>query len=209
MQTNFKNDLSKERVLGNFLDKFYKEKYTTDGNSFLRISNLELQLDGIDLIINMEGKDFLIDEKAQLDYLNRSLPTFAFEISYLKNRKIKTGWLFHEKKKTDTYFLITNIQTFHLYDLSQGVNDCSITAINRKNLKKLLNNKGLDERRIFEYSTAIRKSKKHGKHPIKELDSKKEGFFYFSFENKKEQPINLVLYLKYLVNLDKVGKRIK
>lgn len=209
MQSNFKKDLSKEQVLGNFLNEFYHQKYNDDGNSFLRISNLDLQIDGIDLILNIEGTDYLIDEKAQLDYLNKSLPTFAFEISYIKNRKVKLGWLFDEKKKTDTYFLITNIQTIHPNSIKDGIKDCNITAVNRKNVKQLLLDKGLDERKIFEYSSKIRKSQSHGKHPIKELDSKTEGFFYYSFQNKNEQPINLVLYLKFLLKNKQVGKKIK
>jgi len=209
MKSKFKHDLSKEQTLGKYLDIFYQKKYSSKNYSFQRISSLEKQLEGIDLIINVAGKDFLIDEKAQLDYLNKSLPTFAFEISFLKNKKIKLGWLFDKQKKTDTYFLITNIQTNENGNLFEGISNCSMTAVSRKNLIALLEKKGLDEKKIFEYSTSIRQSKKHGKFPIKELDKKKEGFFYYSFENKNEQPINLVLYLNFLTANSQVGKKIR
>ena len=44
-----------------------------------------------------------------------------------------------------------------------------------------------------------------GRVPIPELDRKKEGVFYYSKTNKKEQPINLVLKLSFLLEQN-VGK---
>jgi len=209
MKSKFRLDLSKEILLGRYLDTIYHQKFKDANRSFLRVKNLKEQLLGIDLYIKINGREYLIDEKAQLDYLNKSLPTFAFEISFLKNKKIKIGWLFDQHKKTDVYFLITNIHAIDKHHLELGFKDCSITTIHRTNLQKLLAEKGLDEKRIFEYESQIRKTKKHGKHVIQELHSKKEGFFYFSYENKKEQPINLVLYLKFLTMNNNVGKKIR
>ena len=209
MKSKFRLDLSKEKKLGRFLDTIYLQKYNDSNRSFKRIHGIEDQMLGLDLIITIDGKDYLIDEKAQLDYLNKSLPTFAFEISFLKNRKVKIGWFLDNQKKTDVYFLITNIQTLENDQLKQEFKDCFITAVHRGNLQKLLLDKGLDENKIFEYTSSIRNSQKHGKHPIKELDSKREGFFYFSYDNKNEKPINLVLYLKFLKLNNQVGKKIK
>jgi len=209
MKSKFRLDLSKEILLGQYLDTIYHQKFKDANRSFHRVNNLEDQLLGIDLSVKIKGKEYLIDEKAQLDYLNKSLPTFAFEISFLKNKKIRIGWLFDQHKKTDVYFLVTNIRAFDKNNLDLGFKDCSITAIHRVNLQKLLAEKGLDEKRIFKYESLIRKSKKHGKHSIKELHSKQEGFFYFSYNNKKEQPINLVLYLKFLTINNNVGKKIR
>ena len=209
MRSKFKDDLSKEVLLGKFLDKYYHQKYNSSNHRFQRIDNLKDQLLGIDLIITINGKEYLIDEKAQLDYLNKSLPTFAFEISFLKNKKVKLGWFFDSHKKTSIYFLITNIQTVEDDSLKEGIKDCSITAVHRVNVQKLLAKKGLTEKKILEYTNEIRISQKHGKHPIQELDSKREGFFYFSYNNKNEQPINLILYLKFLKLDNQVGKKIR
>ena len=209
MRSKFKDDLSKEVLLGKFLDKFYFQKYNDTSKSFQRITSLEEQMQGVDLIITIGGKAYIIDEKAQLDYLNKSLPTFAFEISFLKNKKVKTGWFFDHQKKTNIYFLVTNIQTRENENSTLEFTDYSITAVHRINLQKLLSEKGLDEKKILEYTSNIRKSQQHGKHPIPELNSKQEGFFYFSFENKNEKPINLVLYLKFLKQNNQIGKKIR
>lgn len=58
-------------------------------------------MQGIDLILKDKHleKQFLVDEKAQLDYVNESLPTFAFELFYQKNGIQKQGWLFDASKK--------------------------------------------------------------------------------------------------------------
>ncbi|MGS0525781.1 hypothetical protein ACU8V7_11875 [Zobellia nedashkovskayae] len=84
LKSNFKSDLEREQELCILLDRYYKQylKHYT----FERVSDMPKQLAGIDLIFihKTNGKKFYIDEKAQLDYINENLPTFAFELSYEK-----------------------------------------------------------------------------------------------------------------------------
>ena len=47
-----------------------------------------------------------IDEKAQLYYINQDLPTFAFELQFLKGKQRCTGWFLNENLVTDYYLLI-------------------------------------------------------------------------------------------------------
>ncbi len=98
----FQRDLTKEKLLAPYLDA----KYAELNLSFERVDNLKLQKKGVDLIYNHNGKLFFIDEKAQLDYINKSLPTFIFELSYLKNGVEKMGWLLDKDKITTHYFLL-------------------------------------------------------------------------------------------------------
>ena len=76
----FKRDLKKEKILSKYLDGVYNKIPLT----VQRINDLDLQYKGVDLIYNNNGAKIYIDEKAQLDYLNSDLPTFTFELSYLK-----------------------------------------------------------------------------------------------------------------------------
>ena len=57
---------------------------------------------GIDVIY----KDFLIDEKCALDYINKPLSTFAFELSSVnKNGERYDGWLVNKNLVTTHYLL--------------------------------------------------------------------------------------------------------
>ncbi|WP_350293341.1 hypothetical protein [uncultured Croceitalea sp.] len=189
LESRFKSDLEKEKKLTPLLDSYYKSKLKQ--YSFVRVSDLKQQHKGIDLLFKHKEKiaSFYIDEKAQLDYINEDLPTFAFELSYLKNGKEKEGWLFDKKKKTEFYSLITAIYS----DEPSSYTSCKITLVNRVKLLAFLNKRGLDKNNI------VVKPKQHGKHIINGLREKDEGYLYFSKTNKAEQPINLILRLDFLI----------
>ena len=167
------------------------------GYNIERIKDLDLQHQGIDLIITKNQFEYYIDEKAQLDYINTALPTFAFEISYLKNGVQKKGWLFDNDKKTQKYFLITGIFLNNLEDINKGFKSCIITSVDRNKLIKLLESRGLTHDKIQEMNLEIRSGLNENAIPIKELNSHSEGKFYFSKNNKAEQPINLVLKIDF------------
>ena len=162
---------------------------------FKRISDLKKQLQGIDLILTrrMGQKKFLVDEKAQLDYVNDDLPTFAFEINYQKNGKSKRGWLFDPSKKTDFYALITGIYS----DEPNKFTSCKITFVNREKLISFLKARTITEDSLVGFME--NSLPRHGKIKIPGLDSKTEGYLYFSRYNKAEKPINLVLKLDFLI----------
>src|SRR5699024_4877331 len=65
---------------------------------------------GIDALYQMSsGESWIVDEKAQLNYLNRPLETFAFEIIYKRqnNKNILTqGWFINDDLKTTHYLLV-------------------------------------------------------------------------------------------------------
>ncbi|MBI9040273.1 hypothetical protein [Lutibacter sp.] len=191
----FKRDLNKEQVLGKYLDEIYLEL-----NLYLiRINDLDLQHRGVDLIYEKNDTKFYIDEKAQLDYVNSDLPTFTFELSYLKNNYNKLGWLIDDDKITTHYFLITGIYANDEKDLSKGISKCKITSVDRKKLIDYLNSIGLTQEKLFNYQTEIRASnKKLKKTAIAELNDKTQGCLFYS-NHLKEEPINLQLRLKFLI----------
>ena len=77
--------------------KTYLKQY-----DFEHVKDMKQQLVGIDLILTHKsnGKKALVDEKAQLDYVNENLPTFAFELGRQENGIQKKGWLFDASRKT-------------------------------------------------------------------------------------------------------------
>jgi hypothetical protein len=197
--SSFHNDLSKEAILGTFLDERYTEIFERSDYLVERIVDVDQQHLGVDLILKNQSNSFMVDEKAQLDYLNSSLPTFAFELSYLKKGEWRNGWLFDQSKITNIYFLITEIMVHQMKDISKGIKSVKITGVYREKLIHLLHSRGLTEKRISEIEKEVRQSGKGGKHSLKELDPRTEGNIHFSLTNKAEKPINLVLKLDFLI----------
>jgi hypothetical protein len=192
---SFQKDLDTEAKFGNYLDKLYPQIKGLDKKfTFLRKDDLESQYAGIDLILKDKesGEERYIDEKAQLYYLNKSLNTFTFEISYLKHGVWKKGWFYDEKKLTQTYFLFTSIET---NDQNEFIN-CRFIIINRKYLQEFLEEAGLTQEKTFAYEKLFREDKKkyNGNQVVFELDSS-FATFHCSFANLKEEPINLKIKL--------------
>lgn len=183
--------------MDSYYDKHLK-KYT-----FKRVSNIKKQLQGIDLFLkdNRSEKRFFVDEKAQLDYVNQSLPTFAFELIYLKNEVQKPGWLFDATKKTQFYALVTSIYS----DEDNVFTSCNITFVNREKLILRLDEIGISQKELE--GIISEKQNIHGKLNLEQLDPKSEGYLFFSTKNKAEKPVNLILKLDYLMRIG-VAKRL-
>jgi len=200
LKSNFTSDLKKEKQLFPLLNRMYELhlKYY----SFERVFDYEQQLKGIDVYFTHKttGKRYAIDEKAQLDYINEDLPTFAFEIQYQKKGLLKKGWLFDKAKETDFYALVTAIYE----DSPNTFTSCKITLVNRKKLLAFLASKAITPALLA--AVIKENSSKNAKLVLNQLDSKKEGYLYFSAMRKAEQPVNLILKLDLLLDLG-IAKR--
>ncbi len=203
--SKFQIDLNQEHILSDYLDGVYQFKNL----SFERIHDLNMQHRGVDIIFNIHSKEYLIDEKAQIHYLNQDLPTFTFELSYLnKDGNINQGWLFDEHKFTQYYFLITGIILLDnkesLID-SKDIYTLKITSVNRQKLIAHLETLGLSKSKLIAYDLDLRTNKTYGKNPIPEFKNQQNGCLYFT-EHLSEQPINLQLRLNYLIE-NKIAKK--
>ncbi len=203
---SFDRDMAAEKILAQYLDAFYKEKQYP----LQRIEEKSMQLQGIDLIYEKGETFYYIDEKAQIHYLNRDLPTFTFELSYFnKEQELKQGWLFDKSKKTDLYFLITGIilkNGLSKLSAASDIKNLKLTVVDRKLLIKFLANLGLNRAVLQKYDLGFRKEARFGKNELAELNPKKEGLIYFT-EHLQEKPMNLQLRLSFLLS-NKVAKRV-
>ena len=193
MKSTFTSDLGKEKRLSDLLDTYYSR--CLKHYRFERIYNIQEQLQGVDVVFKHRTtqETFLVDEKAQLDYINEDLPTFAFELHYLKNGSLREGWLFDGSKKTDFYALVTAIYE----DEPTKYTSCKITLVNRNKLISFLELKGLTKNALLSYYQ--NGSLPHGKLEVGELNPRTAGYLYHSKNNKAEQPFNLILKLDFLV----------
>jgi CRISPR/Cas system-associated exonuclease Cas4 (RecB family) len=202
--SNFHSDLNQEQILSKYLDNIYKGKNI----EFTRIFDLDMQHKGIDVIMVIQSDKYFIDEKAQLHYIGKELPTFTFELSYLKNNSIRKGWLFDKEKLTQYYFLITGIflkKRISILSKPDDIKKVKITSVNRKKLIAYLKSIDLSEEKLLNYNNEIRNKNSFGKNTLSELNNKTEGLIYYS-EHYTEKPINLQLRLKFLLETEVAKK---
>ena len=100
-----KSDSEAEIEVGKFLDNQFYFKYV---KNFQRRITYEEQMLGIDVSFDLEDEvNLLVDEKAMVHYVNKSLPTFAFEVSFkLATGKEVEGWLLDKSKLTQYYIIV-------------------------------------------------------------------------------------------------------
>ncbi|WP_299521046.1 hypothetical protein [Winogradskyella sp.] len=194
--TYFHNDLNKEQILGVYLDAIYDKL----NFKLTRVKNSKLQFEGVDLIYQSKNGPIFIDEKSQLHYINSDLPTFTFELSYLKHQEERKGWLLDRDKITQYYFLITGIFVKSGSNIDSGLKSCKITSVNRIKLIQLLASKGLTPNKLMTYAKEIRHMPQPDKKIVlQEINQKTEGCLVYS-NHLSEKPINVMLKLEFLIS---------
>lgn len=196
VQSRRNDDMSAEAQLGFFLDTYLYDRFPKS-DAFSRIERMHNkadQLSGVDVrFTSKDGAVYDVDEKAQLYYLNKSLPTFAFEIQFLRNRQETIGWLCNNTLKTDLYLLIWPYAT---QDTPKGISweqftkaDCLL--VSKKRLLSMLEREGLTIERMLQDAARFRQEGRSGKIAINGV----RGIYYFASDAQKyrEAPINIVI----------------
>lgn len=98
------SDEFKEYLTGQFLDKYL---YPQIDPLFKRITDKKMQVKGADVILNYNGKQIIIDEKAATDYIGKKLYTFCLELTTLnKKGEVMIGWFLNNGAITTHYLFI-------------------------------------------------------------------------------------------------------
>lgn len=94
-------DERRVHVLEQFMDGIYNK----NGYNHQRVTETSLQKKGVDMI-HMEGSEKRrVDEKYAINYFNKDLHTFSFEI-YSRNNPNGVGWLLSDHMVTDDYAVL-------------------------------------------------------------------------------------------------------
>ena len=213
--SKFKKDIQADNWFSSILDRdFYPEfiarlnrKWPDNNFSFKRITDEERQFQGIDLIISdsKTSIEYLIDQKAQLNYRDKKLPTFTFELSYLKDGRNKIGWFLDSKKKTTQYFLFRHIFVSQDYHLES----CLMDSIIVEKLKVFLSKFGLNDEFLLEIIDNLDQSLNLEDDLFKTNNENRYGFKILPQSLNKliilsispqlaERPVNLLIYLDRL-----------
>lgn len=195
------SDMSAEAQLSIFLDKHLYERFPDMQrySSIERMTNKRDQLNGTDVRFTMKnGRVLNIDEKAQLYYLNKNLPTFAFEIQFLRHGVPTIGWLCNDRLDTDYYLLIW---PFADRDTPVGISwrdftkvECFMVA--KQDILSLLGKNGLTIDRLLADANRFRAQGRTGKIKIEGLS----GIYYYVSSSHKyaEEPINIIIAKTHL-----------
>ena len=193
--TLWARDVSVEREITRFLDEHFYCDLVTD---FHRFKDKGEQLKGKDVIFTWkELVNIIVDEKAQSQYINRNLPTFAFEISSIFSGKRSEGWLFDDKKETEYYLCIwiwaKNTQRPSKDEITKL--DCLL--IKRNDIINYLEEEGFSKQRIIERESKIRSSGVSGA-----IDKSNHKYvYYFHTTHLAENPFNVIIRKEKLEGL--------
>ena len=190
-----------EKIISSILDKYF---YTEPGITlFERVTNKQLQINGVDTLFSLNGKNYMVDEKAAIRWVG--LKTFSLELSFLgKDDQIRTGWLLDENKIND-YFLFVWINELNhetIQDIS-SIKNIDVALVSKEKIIKHLSSLGWTSERLIGKDYQIRNCSK----PYLG-DIKKNGCKFSFSKHLKEQPINILLPKETYIELADIYKNI-
>lgn len=149
VRSKFYEDKRKEELFGVWLDSHFYKYMLGKYKNITRNTDVALQKRGVDVIIETySGKLIYIDEKATLQYINKNISTFAFEIRNTTSGA--QGWLYNPNYITDYYLLAwPNATDERILDAESFINT-EVMSIKRSGVVQLLADNGLTEGRILD-----------------------------------------------------------
>ena len=228
MENNSNWDFDKkveEEVLKFIEENFLKNK--NEVTNYKIVTDKETQNKGIDVFITTANGMFnnsAVDIKIASTYVNRNLPTFAFEISslrkpYLDDNDCVPGWFIDKTKKTEFYLIgwiwadvpikEYNKQGYPVYDWTKITKDniikIEVYFIRVQDIKDYLEKKKWTDERIIRQDEKIRKN---GRTESEDwIDNIK--FTITIKEGRPEKPINIVIRKPVLKKIATYVKEIR
>lgn len=188
-----KRDTDVEKQVGDFMDCYFYPKIVKD---FSRYNDKTNQLNGIDVVFSIDNhKKLIVDEKAATHYINKDIPTFAFELSFLLPSKTEVlGWLLDRGKKTEYYFLMW-IKAKSNWDIKKNdIQEISATLVSRKKIMNYLESISYDRDKLIRANDKIRLNSLDGQLG----KSKNSSVYFYSSMKLSEQPVNIIIKRKEL-----------
>ena len=187
-------DMAAEAELASFLDEYLYTPLLAEGHfsSISRVHDKEQQLKGVDVVVSTGKTTGNIDEKAQIYYVNKNLPTFAFELQFLKYGEVIEGWFLNDGLCTDYYLLIwPQATTDSIYELTKDTfTRLDALMVSKKKLRSRLKELGLSKEVLMQKAAELRRNRVYGK-----TATGHKGIYYYLSDSRKyvEAPINIVI----------------
>lgn len=191
-----------EKIISSILDEHF---YTEPGITlFERVTNKQLQINGIDVLFSLNGQNYTVDEKAAVRWVG--LKTFALELSFLgRNDQVRNGWLLDGKKINDYFvFVWINKLNHRIIQDASSINNIDVALVSKDKILNHLLSLGWTIERLHEKDFQIRNDNN-----VNMGDIEKNGCKFSFSKQLKEQPINILLPKETYIELAEIYKNIK
>lgn len=186
--------MRRERILSHFLDnKLYSQNLF---DTVRRTNSIEEQYSGSDIVVSVPSRGLhnaIVDEKAQLYYLNGGLPTFAFELNFVnKAGKRIEGWLTDQRKKTEYYQLLFLTAQKDFESVNQ-IREVEYILVERSEILKQID---LDMPALRQKGLDVAQSSDFYQHKSPSCD------YYFTHSTRlAESPVNIIIRKQKLIQI--------
>lgn len=216
--SRFARDSRNEILMNDFMRTYYYSKLKNSDGSKVDpdyISDESEQAQGIDVVFVRNRKKYVIDEKAQLDYICNEagpLPTFALEL--LNSSSGKIGWFINDELKTEYYMFIWPYADDRLTSVGD-IEYADYALVERPKLKQELESRyHLSMAELQEYAWKISKGELEGADEqdnnrvyYKNTPFDQSAYLVYtkapgnSEQGKVERPVNLVVRKTWIENI--------
>lgn len=204
MKSNRQQDSQGEKVISQFLDTHF---YDTLRSNTIRNRNVSMQKAGVDIVIEMEDDTWYCDEKCALDYINKELKTFSFELraSSDYNGMRYEGWLTSPRNITTHYNLIyitkCKVDRRPTIDDIQSV---EIIIVAKRDILNYFKKLGWNRSSLLKKCDTIDSGKDTYMGNVY-----KDGMKFVKSQHKVESPINVLIPKEELIKMSTAHRVIK
>lgn len=216
--SSFASDLEKENsVMAEYMRRHYYAKLlNSDGSSvsdFQRATDTDAQKAGIDVTYTRDGKRYIVDEKAQMDYIYKDAPLPTFSLELLAGTSGAIGWFINSALKTEYYMFIWPHAGADSRPLSVDRIEYALYALvsKKKLLAEVQKRYGKSPEQLLEYAKRMAaggmgeeqlRSDRSGRQYLSGYRYKEDsfddmGYLYYTV-SKQERPVNLVVRRSWL-----------
>lgn len=166
-----------------------------------RVTDVEQQWAGSDLVVNINGVSLTCDEKAAVKYIGKPLSTFALELGFMDNhyeQQHQMGWLIDPKHTNDLFSFVWMPQaTRPDIQSPSDIIQCEIALVRKVDIMNYLASLGWTANRLRLKERCIRAGTRKS-----ELGNFRQHGLRFAISRfLHEQPVNLLLRKETYANL--------
>lgn len=190
-------DNASEAQVAKFLDKNFYPKHTSN---FKRFYDIETQMSGVDVQFDHQDlSGILVDEKASTHYVNRNIPTFAFELDFkITTGDVVQGWFYDEHKRTEYYLLSWIRASRDRYFQAEDIIKLDTLLVSRVAIQDMLSDYGMTKDLANAHAQEIRSMNIRG---VSQRDLRNRPYYFYYSDYLSEAPINLIVRKEKLIEI--------
>ena len=208
VDSRFEGDRRNEALMNQFMRLYYYSKLlNSDGTGVESefINDESRQKRGVDVILSKDKKRYIIDEKAQMDYIhnpNGPLRTFALEL--LNSSSGRVGWFINDDLETEYYMFIWPHADGQLVSVD-NIEYAQYALVEKNRLREVIEKQYKNADGLREYALRLSRgnldgtTEKYNRLYYRSLPFDEKAYLVYTKEpteddnGKVERPVNLVV----------------